>query len=309
MAVISLVCLLCLVEVVQVAAVSSSPGCQQPLVGLRNAPTDRTLLVGQQRGHCEPLRLRGGVSKLGDGAPKELTDQEAEQLLATLVSQDMPLIAQRGGSANADASASKKSWMMRSTSYSVLDESKVQEPGLGALASEDTDNLDPLSEAMVTPATATSPVDTAAFAKKAEEQARSQSQSRMENVATEKAKEPSECRVQAALSALDENAESHEDFKRYNIVLVASEHASYAKTGGLADVVDKLSLALARRGHRVMTVVPMYGNYDGVKPTGVHRGFGLFGGGHTVQYFHKWLPLGEDRCSQFTCCTVPKHKY
>jgi len=36
-------------------------------------------------------------------------------------------------------------------------------------------------------------------------------------------------------------------------------------------------------------------NHSGVVPTGIRRGFGLFGQGHTVEYFHKWLPLGPDR--------------
>ena len=78
-----------------------------------------------------------------------------------------------------------------------------------------------------------------------------------------------QCRVKAALQAIDDDAEKYADFKRHNIVLIGSEHASYAKTGGLADVVDKLSLALAQRGHRVMTVIPMYGNYEGAVATGV----------------------------------------
>jgi hypothetical protein len=173
-----------------------------------------------------------------------------------------------------------ESWMMRSGSHSMLDNSTVQEPGLReALTNQST------SSAVPKPSTAASASESAEFAKRAKEQA-----------ATRDAlNEGTECRVKAALKALDENAESYEEFKRHNVVLVASEHASYAKTGGLADVIDKLSLALALRGHRVMTVIPMYGDYEGAVPTGIHRGFGLFGGGHTVQYFHKWVPLGTDR--------------
>jgi starch synthase len=40
--------------------------------------------------------------------------------------------------------------------------------------------------------------------------------------------------------------------------MVASECEPYAKTGGLADVVDALARALGRRGHRVDVVLPFY---------------------------------------------------
>ena len=36
-----------------------------------------------------------------------------------------------------------------------------------------------------------------------------------------------------------------------SIVLVSSEISPFSKTGGLADVADKLAVALARLGHRV----------------------------------------------------------
>eukprot|EP00802_Teleaulax_amphioxeia_P007215 Tamp_07221.p1 GENE.Tamp_07221~~Tamp_07221.p1 ORF type:complete len:746 (+),score=180.62 Tamp_07221:72-2309(+) len=194
------------------------------------------------------------------------------------------------GAGNATVVASKEgksAWMMRSTSYSVLDEAKVKEPGLDAVPAEDESPKNAtavLAAAHIPPkpAVAASEAETAEFAEKAKKQ-------------SQQVKGGPECRVNAALEALDENAEKYEDFKRHSIVIVASEHAAYAKTGGLADVVDKLSLALALRGHRVMTIIPMYGDYEGAVPTGIHRGFGLFGQGHTVQYFHKWLPLGKDR--------------
>lgn len=43
-----------------------------------------------------------------------------------------------------------------------------------------------------------------------------------------------------------------------NIVFAASEAVPYAKTGGLADVVGALPVALAKLGHRVTVVVPCY---------------------------------------------------
>ena len=55
------------------------------------------------------------------------------------------------------------------------------------------------------------------------------------------------------------------------IVIVSSEISPFSKSGGLADVSDKLAVALARLGHRVMTVAPLYvalpqasGPYHGV---------------------------------------------
>jgi starch synthase len=42
------------------------------------------------------------------------------------------------------------------------------------------------------------------------------------------------------------------------IVMVASECEPFAKTGGLADVVDALSRALGKRGHEVTVVLPFY---------------------------------------------------
>ena len=47
------------------------------------------------------------------------------------------------------------------------------------------------------------------------------------------------------------------------IVMVASECEPFAKTGGLADVVDALARALGRRGHEVDVVLPFY---RGLKP-------------------------------------------
>jgi starch synthase len=43
-----------------------------------------------------------------------------------------------------------------------------------------------------------------------------------------------------------------------HIVMVTSECEPFAKTGGLADVVDALARALGRRGHRVDVVLPLY---------------------------------------------------
>src|SRR4051794_36465551 len=43
-----------------------------------------------------------------------------------------------------------------------------------------------------------------------------------------------------------------------SILMVGSEALPFAKTGGLADVLGALPLALARLGHRVTLVLPKY---------------------------------------------------
>src|ERR1700761_9570665 len=45
---------------------------------------------------------------------------------------------------------------------------------------------------------------------------------------------------------------------RLKILFVASECVPFAKTGGLADVVGALPIALAARGHDVRVVLPRY---------------------------------------------------
>ena len=49
---------------------------------------------------------------------------------------------------------------------------------------------------------------------------------------------------------------------KLNIAMIASECVPYAKTGGLADVVGALPLALAALGHQVIVVMPRYGQID-----------------------------------------------
>ena len=47
--------------------------------------------------------------------------------------------------------------------------------------------------------------------------------------------------------------------------------------GGLGDVMGALPKALARRGHRVMVVVPRYSNYEEGWETGVRTRFRVMG--------------------------------
>ncbi|EKX30912.1 hypothetical protein GUITHDRAFT_149615, partial [Guillardia theta CCMP2712] len=230
-----------------------------------------------------PLRLRGGFFGIGS---KPTENHEGEH--TTHLPED--------GDANASAAfwetlseasvVSKEQmveWMVRSTSYSVLDQTQITEPGV---ANYTDDNAQQQEEYKVT------------------------------NIDLEQGVADVEDRVKAALDAVEAAQEkwfcapsstkrtsltcelvgwrAGEPFKRLNIVMVSSELARYAKSGGLADVADKLSIALAKRGHRVMTVMPMYGYYEGVIGTGVRRGFGIMGGGHTVEYWHKWDPHGPD---------------
>jgi len=106
---------------------------------------------------------------------------------------------------------------------------------------------------------------------------------------------PSEALTQKIAAALAKDSrEVEEDSyvvpveERMNIVIVSSEVAPFSKSGGLADVCDKLGVALSRMGHRVMTVAPLYWRYEGAENTGARKEFGVFGQKHTVEYWRKW---------------------
>lgn len=67
------------------------------------------------------------------------------------------------------------------------------------------------------------------------------------------------------------------------IVMVGAECAPWSKTGGLGDVMGALPKALARRGHRVMVVVPRYDNYQDAWETGTRVRFNMFGSQQEVR--------------------------
>lgn len=70
------------------------------------------------------------------------------------------------------------------------------------------------------------------------------------------------------------------------IVQVSAEITPWSKTGGLGDVSGALPLALAARGHRIVTVAPRYREYADAWDTGVRAQIHLFGHTHEVRYFH-----------------------
>ncbi|TVU28499.1 hypothetical protein EJB05_20018 [Eragrostis curvula] len=74
-----------------------------------------------------------------------------------------------------------------------------------------------------------------------------------------------------------------------NIIVVASECSPFCKTGGLGDVVGALPKALARRGHRVMVVIPRYGEYADAQDLGVRRRYKVAGQDSEVTYFHSYI--------------------
>jgi len=73
------------------------------------------------------------------------------------------------------------------------------------------------------------------------------------------------------------------------VVMVGSECAPWSKTGGLGDVMGALPKALAKRGHRVMVVVPRYDSYEGVFDTGVRKQFNMNGQNVVRRHTHRWL--------------------
>ncbi|XVE68152.1 hypothetical protein DITRI_Ditri09bG0046100 [Diplodiscus trichospermus] len=74
-----------------------------------------------------------------------------------------------------------------------------------------------------------------------------------------------------------------------NVILVAAECAPFSKTGGLGDVAGSLPKALARRGHRVMVVVPRYADYAGPQDTGVRKRYKVDGQDMEVLYFQAYI--------------------
>ncbi|KAJ0754414.1 putative starch synthase [Helianthus annuus] len=87
-----------------------------------------------------------------------------------------------------------------------------------------------------------------------------------------------------------------------NVILVAAECAPWSKTGGLGDVAGALPKALAQRGHRVMVVVPLYGDYNELQDTGVRRRYKVGWEDVDVQYLQTYID-GVDfvfiRCHMF----------
>ncbi|XP_042007369.1 granule-bound starch synthase 2, chloroplastic/amyloplastic-like isoform X2 [Salvia splendens] len=74
-----------------------------------------------------------------------------------------------------------------------------------------------------------------------------------------------------------------------NVIIVAAECAPWVKTGGLGDVAGSLPKALARRGHRVMVVVPRYGDYAEAHDSGVRKRYKVDDQDFEVNYFHAYI--------------------
>ncbi|KAK9107571.1 hypothetical protein Syun_023582 [Stephania yunnanensis] len=115
----------------------------------------------------------------------------------------------------------------------------------------------------------------------------------------EKYEEPTKVSSMNADSELD-GASKEEDVKPpplagvnvMNIILIAAECAPWCKTvmsGGLGDVAGALPKALARRGHRVMVVVPRYGNYAELNHTGVRKTYMVHGQSIEVTFYHAYI--------------------
>lgn len=75
-----------------------------------------------------------------------------------------------------------------------------------------------------------------------------------------------------------------------NIVFVSAEVSPWSKTGGLGDVVGALPIALAARGHKVMSVSPRYDQYKGAWDTSIQAEVL----GEEVRFFHE-TKKGVDR--------------
>jgi len=106
---------------------------------------------------------------------------------------------------------------------------------------------------------------------------------------------------------------SKDEDQQLRVVIISSEVAPFSKSGGLADVASKLSIALSQKGHRVMTVSPAYkGNYEGAVATEVRKKFTLYGNAHDVHYTHLWRPTdptGEDETMGVDHVFVQNHNF
>ncbi|KAM3401859.1 hypothetical protein ACQJBY_006068 [Aegilops geniculata] len=88
---------------------------------------------------------------------------------------------------------------------------------------------------------------------------------------------------------INDNSSSSAAVDVMNIILVAAECAPWSKTGGLGDVAGALPKALSKRGHRVMAIVPMYGNYEEPHQIGEPKRYQVAGQDMEVKYHHAYI--------------------
>ncbi|KAJ1295466.1 hypothetical protein BS78_01G226600 [Paspalum vaginatum] len=94
---------------------------------------------------------------------------------------------------------------------------------------------------------------------------------------------------QSVNEGANDNSSTSGEVDVMNVILVAAECAPWSKTGGLGDVAGALPKALARRGHRVMVVVPKYGDYDEPQEIGEPRRYQVSGQDMEVKYYHAYI--------------------
>jgi len=78
----------------------------------------------------------------------------------------------------------------------------------------------------------------------------------------------------------------NEGGERLNLVMVGFELTPLCKAGGLGDVMSSLPKKLVERGHRVMTVAPMYHHYDECHEPCGRQTFNIMGAETEVEYYH-----------------------
>ncbi|CAN1831257.1 Granule-bound starch synthase 1, chloroplastic/amyloplastic [Linum perenne] len=78
------------------------------------------------------------------------------------------------------------------------------------------------------------------------------------------------------------------------LVFVGAEVAPWSKTGGLGDVLGGLPVAMAAKGHRVMTISPRYDQYKDAWDTGVEIEVKILDTTEKARFFHCYK-RGVDR--------------
>ncbi|MCL2318583.1 MAG: glycogen/starch synthase, partial [Treponema sp.] len=94
------------------------------------------------------------------------------------------------------------------------------------------------------------------------------------------------------------------------IMMASSEAVPYAKTGGLADMVSSLSLALAKQGHEIRIVIPRYYSINKTALQALEGPLGVpIGGGEEWGEVYTDILPGSPRQNPVQVCFIDHEKF